>query len=203
MTQRHLGHIAQILHQILSTVSKGRRQDHKKAEKDRGPRCVIGRQEIIDVNSAARRQEKIDEEHSGEDGEGQGRLVLLQVRVLVHDARGDDLEHGHDRGDAGQDDEDEEEAGPEPVVLEGGEGGFGEGDAHQPESLAGDGHEELGAVVVPQVVDVDPLRLVCHAQEAEHEQNGEEGPHEVADRQNPGVSEIFEVYSLKMFLHNS
>ena len=44
---------------------------------------------------------QVDEEGDDEGGEGDGRLVLPQPRVLVHDARRDRLEGARHRGEAG------------------------------------------------------------------------------------------------------
>lgn len=42
---------------------------------------------------------------------------------------------------------------------------------------------------VPQVVKIDSLGLVGNAEEGEHEEDGEHGPDEVPDGDDPGVTE--------------
>ena len=127
-------------------------------------------------------ESQVDEEGNDEGAEGDGRLVLPQPRVLVHEARGDRLEGARHRREAGQHhqteckfamteskvipgkiyqqkgvlgkvgkwensaDSPEEQAGPEPVILEGGERRLCEGVADQPEAPARDGDEEERAV---------------------------------------------------------
>ena len=55
--QRHLGHVAHVLHQVLSSVGVRGGGHGEKAEQDAGPGGVVGGQHVVDVNSALGKKE--------------------------------------------------------------------------------------------------------------------------------------------------
>lgn len=160
------------------------REDGQEAEEYQRPGRVVAGNEVIDVDAALRGHHKVDHEDQGQQGEHDGRLVGLHGGPLVHQAGGHDLDAAHDGGRGREDDEAEEEAGPEPVVVHACEGRLSQGHPDEPEALARDG---AGHVGVFDVLHVEALLLMRHADQREHEEHAEDGPDEVANGDDSGI----------------
>ena len=150
VSQRHLGHVAQILHQVLSAVGVSRGAHRGQAEQDRGPRGrVIRGQHVVHVNPARSGRDQIDQEDRGDEGERQGRFVLPHFGELGDESGRERLEDPHHGRRGAQDDEAKEQSGPKPVVFEGADRRLGQRDSDQPKAFPGDGDEQLGPVLIP------------------------------------------------------
>ena len=138
------------------------------------------------MDPAAGGQHEGHQEEEGEEGEGEDRLVAQQGRAEAHQARGHHLQQPRQRGQATQQHQQEEEAGPQPARGQRGQRGLHQGDARQPQPGPRDGGR-VAAIAGGQLLQVDGLEVVCDAEEGEDEERGQHDPDEVGGEDDAGV----------------
>jgi len=111
-------HHAEIIEEIVDPVTKAGK-DGEKGEEECGPVGDVGGEQVIDIEASLGGEEKGDdekEEDNDEYGEGSqwkpGRLVAKDKAVR------DDFDKSKYAGDPSDDDQDKEEGGPDPRVVQ-------------------------------------------------------------------------------------
>ncbi len=99
----------------------------QQSEEEQRPDRVVGREQVVNVDSSLSCHDQVDHENQGQERERDGGLVGLHRRPLVYDAGRQGLHAPHDRGCRRQDNQAEEQSGPEPVVVQSRQGGLRQG----------------------------------------------------------------------------
>ena len=127
-------HGPQVLQQVVGAVAKAG-QDGQQAEEEAGPGGDVDVEEVEDMDATISCKDEVNKEQENkkaEDGDGAEREA---GGLVAGKAAGNDLEEADDAGEAGDDEQDEEERGPEPGEVKLGEGGVHEGTKAKPDSL--------------------------------------------------------------------